>query len=176
MPEKPRLDHTGEIWHNRRITGWGDFKRSNCGKTQWAWKWHCLDCGADGVSTSYQMLKVYGHPCKGKLDKKMVLGRPPGYYLKPIPYQPPPKKPVDRTKVCGRQCWACGHYDGRSCVYILDTGHMRPKVALNREPCPVRDTHFKRSTVTLAFGVETPEGQMDLRRRQWRDENEEGNK
>lgn len=169
---KPTLDHTGEIWHNRKITGWADFKKTQCGKVIWAWKWECIDCGATGQVSEYRTLKRHAHICdEGWRSVEDGKHRTREYFMSP-PYRPPEPPLPDPEKVCGKQCQECGHFDGRSCLYLLDTGHRRPKVKLNKEPCPVRDTEFRRSCVTLTFGFETAEAQADMARRIW---NKRGN-
>lgn len=125
-------DHTGEVIGNRLITGPGALRTSThlhdgkmrLRREQW-WCWQCVDCGETGES-SFGILNRYCHHCKPKEDPER-----------------------DAGKLCGPQCVDCGHFrslgssTGMGCHYLLDTGHMRPKVHLLNEPCPGRDTEFE---------------------------------
>lgn len=142
---KPRVDHTGEVLNNRRITGPGSWHKPGAAHGYWSWRWECLECGATGEAHNYGQLKFWGHWCPGKTRSQTQK-----YDLTTVGPRPK-KRPIDWSKVCGAQCHDCGHFDDYSggCVYILDTGHRRPKVDLQREKCPVRDQKYKRPGITV---------------------------
>ena len=150
--DKPKADHTGEVWRNRRITGPGTIRTAACGKSHWTWRWICLDCGAQGEISDWRILRQSSHLCDRAGSWSPSCGRG-----ETIPYIPPPPKPPDPAKICSEQCRKCGHsYKGGPifCEYILDTGKIRPKVDLSSERCPVRDVNFKRPLVVLTFSDE----------------------
>ena len=161
---KPTLDHTGEVWLNRRITGPGSMRVRPSGKKMWSWRWECIDCGATGEASDFSMIKHHAHLCGERWRE--VVGRrtetrlTANEYAKTIPYKPPERAPQDPGKLCGKQCVDCGHSCMESmlfCQYILDTGRVRPKVDLRKERCPVRDPNFKRQMVYLKVGETTGE-------------------
>ena len=151
------IDHTGEVWGNREITGRGEWKRYGKGHGFWTWRWKCLDCGATGTANQYLEIKRHSHTCPGK---KTSQGRPPLSLTDMVERYVPPTRVTDKSKLCAKQCRSCGHYspDVHGCCYILDTGHVRPKVDLRTENCPVRDTKFKRQTPAMKVGVVIGEG------------------
>lgn len=168
-PSKPANDHTGEVWNNRKITGWGTFRRTSCGKGSWSWKWVCLNCGATGEIQNYTMLKQCWHWCGARKADSIARSAANHSETWTIPYIPPVPNATDPSKLCSDQCRKCGHsyMNGTICQYILDTGKMRPKVRLDTEPCPVRDVHYRRTQVGLPPDVTTADGAWDLMRRIW---------
>lgn len=158
-PKGPARDLTGDIYLNRKITGLGDHFRYPSGHTGYSWRWVCLECGATGESKSADYLRKYEHRCPGK--RVLPLKSKNGLVLR---YVPPPPRPVNRAKLCSQQCRGCGHYSDevKGCIYILDTGKIRPKVAdLRRDPCPVRDTAFRRRGVGVEFGASIGDAYKD---------------
>lgn len=119
------VDHTGEIYHNRKIIGPYELRTYRTGKKCWIWSWVCLDCGKTGHLKDIRKLKDNKHYCAINKPKK----------VKPKPV----KKVIDKSKICGKQCISCKFYRGCVCNYLLDTGHVRPKVDLEKEVCPVRE-------------------------------------
>lgn len=129
------IDHTGETYANRRITGPGSWKqyrkRSFTKETvhyrERLYQWVCLNCGATGESRM-AILKRGPHCCP---------------QVKPAP----DISEREQALLCSDQCEGCGHYraisiGGHCCNYLFDVGHIRPKVDLRDHPCPVRDPDF----------------------------------
>lgn len=168
MDRSPMVDHTGEIHNNRLITGPGHYHKPPSGHGFWSWCWECLECGATGEAHNYGQIKFWSHFCPGK-----VRGRPK-QFTATTPTKP--RKPrIDWSKCCSSQCRDCGHYDDYcgACLYILDTGHMRPRVDLRHDPCPVKDRAFKRRIVSTPLDIGTPEAVSDARIKAWNDDKEE---
>ena len=160
--DKPKIDHTGATWMNRRITGPGEYRKKGTGKGYWTWRWVCLDCGAVGPPAMRQNLIQSAHACKDKPRPWRA-----GHYGNGT-QQARRKDPGGW--ICTEQCRECGHSFKSGticCEYILDTGRVRPKVDLRTTPCPVRDPDFHRTPVTLTFGIESSEAQEDKMQRAW---------
>lgn len=154
---KPKVDHTGEVYNNRRITGPGTWHQPLHGHGHWSWKWVCLECGAVGECSTMQQIKGWGHWCPGtprKAPEKFTY----------IEKHTPKVRKTDWSKVCSRQCRNCGHYAGyeKACLYYLDTGQRRPKVDLRKEPCPVRDPSFKRPSLTWPEPLTPKDGKENV--------------
>lgn len=144
-------DHAGEIYHNRVVAGRGTWHKPPNGHGHWSWKWRCQECGAEGEAATLSQIKYNGHPCPGK--KRTGCSGP---VKDLVERYVPPHKVRDRSKLCGKQCYGCGHYDSSvpACLYILDTGRARPKVGdLRKDPCPVRDAKYTRPVTTMKVGV-----------------------
>ena len=126
------VDHTGEKYGNKLITGPGSWREAprwnGYGTPQRVrarlYRWQCTECGATGEARM-GVIKRYPHICQ--------------------------KAPVikDEPCVCTRQCRGCGHYRNIGngacpcCHFFIDTGRLRPKVDLRKEPCPVRSPGFR---------------------------------
>ena len=129
------------------------------GKRYKLWVWHCQDCGASGEAV-FSQIKLFYHIC---------VNSRPAAERKQIRRHRAQARQQDPAKICSEQCADCGHYSDNehACLYILDTGKMRPRAALDREPCPVRDPKFRRRAVTLMGDVATQDGMIDQMRRIW---------
>lgn len=128
MLDYPTIDHTGEVYFNRKVTS-PDKCSYYKNKPYWSWNWICLDCGKTGTIKQISKLKNKAHNCNNvhrKIGSK--------YDRIPKVKKYVPKR--DYTKICSEQCKTCIRYKRGVCNYYLDTGRRRTQVNLLTEPCP----------------------------------------